>query len=191
MVQKLRIAMVAAALAVVGVTVAVNPSAAIAHDGTEHSTEAETAAHDRLEAAKQRIAGRLDEARKKVCNARVGNVKRLMSGGAELAQKQQALFGQIAERVEQFYTNKKLNVANYQQLVDAVGTKKEAVTSALAAVRALPAFSCDSDNPVGAADEYKVKLQAVRNALKDYRSSVQALLVAVKNAAKAAEEAQQ
>ncbi|HSE60788.1 MAG TPA: hypothetical protein VLA88_00675 [Candidatus Saccharimonadales bacterium] len=190
MVQTLRIALVAASLAVVGVVVAVNPSAAIAHDGIEHTTDTEATSHERQEAAKQRMAGKLDEARKKVCQNRVSNIKKIMSNAGEAAQRQQAVFGKIAERVQQFYATKKLNVANYTQLVDAVNTKKEAVTAALAAVRALPQFDCSADNPVGAVDQYKVKLQGVRNALKDYRSAVHALLVAVKTAAKAAEGTQ-
>lgn len=189
MMRKLHLSLVATALAVVGVVVAVNPSAALAHDGETHSTDAEARAHLQ-ETVKERVQGKLDDARKKVCNGRATAIKKIMTNGVEAAQRQQSVFTKISERVQQFYTTKKLNVSNYTQLVEMANTKKDAVTAALAALKAVPAFDCNSDNPVGNVDAYKVKLQALRNALKDYRSAVQALLVAVKNAAQAAEGAQ-
>jgi hypothetical protein len=186
MVQKLRIGLVAAVMAVAGVVAVVYPTAAIAHDGEHDSTNAHDAA-DRQSAAKQRAAGKLDEARKKVCNNRSTAIKKVMTIGADAAQRHLNFFGKSVERIQQFYTNKNLNVANYDQLVASVNAKKEAVQGALASLKAVPGFDCNSDNPVGNVDDYKAKLAAVRNALKDYRSAITALLVAVKTAAQTAE----
>jgi hypothetical protein len=188
MVKKLRIGILTASFALLGVAGVVYPTAAIAHEGEHDSTNA----HDTTErqtTAKQRFAGRLDEARKKVCVSRSTAIKKVMTNGAEAGQRHMNFFGKSVERIQQFYESKKLTIANYDQLLASISAKKDAVQSALTALRAVPAFDCSSDNPVGNVDDYKAKLAAVRNALKEYRSAIHALLVAVKNAAQTAEGA--
>jgi hypothetical protein len=156
--------------------------------GHEHTDT--TTAQSAREAAKARVQGKLDEAKRKVCANRTDAIKKIMSRAAEAGQKHLTLFSSIQARVEEFYAKKQLNVGNYDALKTAAVAKRDAVVRALQAVSDSTVLDCSADNPVGAADAFKAKVKAMHDALKDYRSSVNALLVAVKSAAKATEGAQ-
>jgi hypothetical protein len=197
--QKIRIGIVAlfvATAAVVGVGGAVSVRAhEVEESETEHvNTTTTTTSNDshknndeRLSEVKQRVQGRLDEAKKKTCNARVTAITKIMANAAAAGKRHEEVFGKILARVEEFYTNKKLTVANYDALVAAANAKKEAATAAVAAVANNVAFDCNSDNPVSVADAFSGKVKAMRQALKDYRTAIGALLKAVKQAAEAAQ----
>jgi hypothetical protein len=180
MIKKLPLGVITLAIAVAGAV----PAAAMAHEGHNHSTTAQTTAS---ESTKTRIQGRLDDAKKKVCNTRADAIHKVMQTAATTGQKRTDLFQKIATRVKEFYANKKLNVPNYDQLVAAITTKKQAADDAILAVKDATGFNCDSDNPVGTADQYKADVLAMHEAIKDYRTAIGALLTAVKTSAVAAE----
>lgn len=140
------------------------------------------------EQIKERVQGRLDEARKKICEKRSANITRLMNHAASQGEKHLATFTKIADRVKTFYTSKELNVANYADLVAAVDAKKTAAEAAIAKVKEGISFSCSDENPVGRVDQFKEKTKAMHQALKEYRTAIKNLLVAVKTAAGAKEE---
>lgn len=132
----------------------------------------------------ERIRGRLDERHMKVCEAKSAAIKTIMQRAATQGQKNMDVFSKIATRVEQFYVNKKLKVSNYDQLLAAIDAKKTAATTAIATVKSSSGtFNCGAADPVGNVDQFKKDLQAMRQALKDYRSAINNLIVAVKTAA--------
>lgn len=135
----------------------------------------------------ERLKGKLDDTKKRICNARTNAIKTIMTHAGEAGQRNLNTFNAIQNRVTDFYTKKQLNVTNYTALKSAADAKYAAAVSAVNAVKNSPAFECGSDDPIGAADQFKAKVKTMHDALKDYRSSVLALLHAVKTAAKAAE----
>lgn len=128
-------------------------------------------------------SGRLNEAKIKVCqvheeviNTRASNLNRLVTNML-------SKFDAIAVRVEEYYTGSGLNVAGYGTLVSTIAAKKSAVESALlTAENDANSFSCTGENPKGKMTEYRKDMQAVISGLKEYRSSIKDLIVAVRRA---------
>jgi predicted methyltransferase len=101
------------------------------------------------------------------------------------------VFSGIQARVEEFYAKKQLTIANYEALKAVAVAKYDIATEAVEAVKGSVAFDCGSDDPVGTADAFKAKVKVMHSALKDYRSAINALLVAVKTAASGTEGSRQ
>lgn len=170
---------------------------ALAHEGhgkmaaetiNTTQTESEREGMPLSERIKERVAGRLSEIKAKVCEKRLSVIKNIMAKAATQGAKHLDVFSKIAMRVEEFYTNKKLAIDNYDTLVAEVNAKKATAQEAIDAVKdADDDFSCDGDNPIGKADAFNGKVRAMHTALKDYRTAIKNLIVAVKQAANAAE----
>ncbi|MGH7196472.1 MAG: hypothetical protein ACREGJ_01745 [Candidatus Saccharimonadales bacterium] len=156
--------------------------APVAAQQTERSQREEAKAR-----VKERVQGRLDEAKKRVCANRSDKIKNIMNRAATQGEKHLNVFTKIADRVKEFYAKKQLTVANYEQLVSEAESKKAAAETAIAAVKSGVTFDCNDDNPVGAVDEFKGKVRTMHQALKNYRTAIKNLLVAVKNTASQAE----
>lgn len=120
------------------------------------------------------------------CEVRLTSVKKRMSQLVDLSENMFRVFDSISTRVQTFYTDKVLptgtTVANYQALLDDIQTKKTAVSDAIASANAdVNSFSCIGD--VRALyNEFRLDMQAVKTALKNYRTSVRNLIVAVHSA---------
>jgi hypothetical protein len=139
---------------------------------------------DRLE---ERMEGKLSAIKQRICEKRVNVIKNIMAKAATQGAKHLEVFNKIATRVEEFYVNKKLSVSNYDALVAEVNAKKAAAQTAIDAVKNNTNFSCDDSNPIGKIDAFNGQVRAMHSALKDYRTSIKNLIVAVKQAAEAAE----
>lgn len=118
------------------------------------------------------------------CQARESAVKNRMESLIDLVTNMESKFDSIAMRVENFYTNKIVpsgkTVSNYDTLVSTIGTKKDAVTAALDKAKGdVSAFSCTANDPKGLLNQFRLDMQAVKGALKDYRTSIKNLIVAV------------
>lgn len=167
-----------------------SPALAHENEGREHSHNdfAEQRREDRQEtraAAKARMHGKLDEARKKVCEKRSERIVSIMKKASEMGQRHLNVFTKISERVQAFYAEKKLNAANYDALKTAADAKKTAAETAITDVKNTVTFDCNGENPSGTAEQFRAKIQAMHTALKEYRTAVKNLLVEVKTAAKA------
>lgn len=127
---------------------------------------------------------KLDEGQIKSCKAHEANIRRIASHAAQQGQTQLAVFDKISMRTQDFATDKKLTVPNYTQLLNDVKTKRAAVVAAIQKLRSTPAFTCDKD-AMSAGDTLKMNIKAMRDALKDYRTSIKNLIVAVHQAASA------
>jgi len=127
---------------------------------------------------------RLQDAKLRACQAREKGIKNRSTGLADLAKNMQDKFDVITRRVQDYYTNTVVpsgkTVTNYDALVSDISTKKTAVQAALVkAQNDVNGFACTSDNPKDTMMKFKDDMQAVKQALKDYRTSIKNLIVAV------------
>lgn len=133
---------------------------------------------------KEEAQTRLQDAKLKACQAREDAIKKRSTRLTEMANNMLSKFDSIASRVEDYYTNKVVpsgkTVTNYDSLVSDIGTKKAAVQSALTAAQTdIAGFSCDGSDPKGQMTKFRDDMQNVKTALKDYRTSIKNLIVAV------------
>lgn len=127
----------------------------------------------------------------RACQARQDAIKTRMMSLTRLATNIEMVFGSIAVRVEDFYTNKVVpsgkSLGNYNALVADIATKKGIADTDLASAESLVnSFSCTSDDPRGLLTNFRLDMQKVKSDLKDYRTSIKNLIVAVRTLAPAA-----
>ncbi len=130
-----------------------------------------------------RVEGKL-----RACQAKENSIKKQMSQLEKMATKMLENFSEIQGRVEKYYTDKVLpsgkSVANYSALTADIQTKKTAVQTAIAKVKAGTAgFSCAGD-PKEQMKQFRDGMREVKSALKDYRTSIRNLIVAVRSLGK-------
>ncbi len=128
---------------------------------------------------------RLVGIRLKVCEERQDTIKNKSSSLEKFTSNMFEKFDAILSRVKEFYTNKVLptgkSVSNYDSLLADIQTKRDAVQAALTEAKIdISGFSCDSANPKSQITLYREDMQAVKSALKDYRTSIKNLIVAVR-----------
>lgn len=129
---------------------------------------------------------RLTEAKLRACQAKEKAIKKRTQQLIKLATTMQEKFDAIAGRVEEYYTSKVVpsgkTVANYGSLVADIQTKKGAVQTALTTAQTNAGnFACDGNDPKGQLAQFKDDMRAVKSALKDYRTSIKNLIVAVRS----------
>lgn len=154
----------------------------------QRAEEAKMRAEERVTETKQRLEG----AKLKACEAREKRIEATMGQMTKRGENHIAVFTKIADRVKAFYEEKGRTVANYDELVAAVDTKKAAAEEAVGQAQSVSdVFSCDSDNPKIASQEFREAHQAQVAALKEYRTAVKNLIVGVKSAQSQAAKADQ
>jgi peptidoglycan hydrolase CwlO-like protein len=141
---------------------------------------------------KQQAQNRLTEAKLRACQAREDAIKKRASHITQLATNMEDKFDKHAQKVEEYYTSKVVpsgkTVANYDSLVADIDAKKAAVAAALStAQNDANNFSCTGDDPKGQLTQFRKDMQAVKKALKDYRTSIKNLIVAVRSVTGATE----
>lgn len=134
------------------------------------------------EQAKNRLAG----ARLKSCQAREAGIRTRSESLKGLIDNMLIKFDSIAQRVKDYYTAKLIpegiTVADYDSLVAEIQTKKLAVETALAlAGEGLGRFSCSGDEPKAVLTQFNLDMRKTKDALRDYRTSVKDLIVAVRS----------
>ncbi len=122
------------------------------------------------------------------CQAKETNIKTRMENLTRLANNMLNVFSSIAQRVETFYLSKVIpsgkTVTNYDALVTDTQTKAAGVATALGKAQTdANNFSCESGNPKAGVTLFRQDMQAVKTALKNYRTSIKNLIVAVRGAA--------
>lgn len=132
--------------------------------------------------------GRLDEARKKVCEQNQNRIQNSFQNINNRSESQLGVMKKIANRVQAFAEDKNSKPANYDKLVAEVNrTRTEAQNAVQASVQTSSQFGCDSDDPKGTASQYKVQVKAHIAAMKEYKNAINNLITAVKTAAGAAD----
>lgn len=136
------------------------------------------------EEVKTTIQAKRDEQRLKRCEVKEKVLTTRTESLTRMTTNMKEKFTAIVERVKAFATDKNLTVENYDTLLADIETNKTAVDTALASASASAAsFSCDSDDPKSALTSFRENMQAVKQALKDYRTSIKNFIMAVKLAA--------
>lgn len=139
-------------------------------------TKARTQA--KTEESKQRLEGKKLEQ----CQAREQRIDATMTQMTSRGEKHYDVFTKIADRVKTFVDTKKLTVENYDALVAEVDAKAAAAQAAIQSTKSVgDVFSCDSDNPKIASTAFRDAFKAQVAALKDYRTAIKNLIVAVKS----------
>lgn len=160
------------------------PSLAMADDNTNASSTPSFRAE-----VKSDIRGDVNSLRQKSCDARMNTIKTRSESLTNRAQRMENTFADIAKRVEDYYTGKLvpagITVSNYDSLVSDIAAKKAVVDTTLADANSkASSFSCADLTAVKAeVTAYRVAMQKVITALKDYRTSIKNLIVAVRGAA--------
>lgn len=140
--------------------------------------EAKARAQTRVDETKQRLEGKKLEQ----CQAREQRIDATMEQMTSRGQKHYDVFTKISDRVKAFATDKKLTVENYDTLVADVDTKALAAKSAIESTKSVGGvFSCDNDNPKIASAQFRDAFKAQVAALKEYRTAIKNLIVAVKS----------
>lgn len=116
------------------------------------------------------------------CQAREASIKKRMAQLTRLATNMETKFSSISVRVQDYYTSSGKTLSNYDDLVADIQAKKDAVDSAIGTAKTnSDAFSCVSLDPKSQVNQFRLDMQAVKDALKEYRTSIKNLIVAVRS----------
>lgn len=134
--------------------------------------------------ARQNVQTRLQDAKLKACQAREDGIKKRSDQLTKMATNMLEKFDSIAQRVKDYYTSSVVpsgkTVSSYDDLVADISAKKVAVQTALIkAQNDVTSFNCDDNDPKGQMMTFREDMQGVKQELKDYRTSIKDLIVAV------------
>lgn len=129
---------------------------------------------------------KLEEGKLKSCQAREEGIKKRSEQLTKMANNMLEKFDTIAQRVEDYYTTKVVpggkTVSNYDSLVSTITAKKALVQTALASSQNdLASFNCTTGDPKGQMMLYKADMRKVKDALREFRTSIKNLIVAVRS----------
>jgi hypothetical protein len=166
-----------------------------AHRGSDDQNNATTLLRqDQSEAEKEAEheaeKAQLAERKMKFCENRERVINQIMSHIIRRGERQIAVFNKIADRVEAF-AGSHTKPTNYDSLLADVNSKKDAAQAALDAIKAEGSFNCSEDNPRGAALAFKSEAKTEIKALKDYKTAIKNLIVAVKSAQSGSDNSEQ
>lgn len=133
--------------------------------------------------AEKKAAVKLSAKQLENCTKHEAKIKEKMANVSARGQKHLEVFTKIADRTDAFYASKERPVADYEKLAAEVEAKKKAAEAAILETSdAALAFSCDAADPKASVKEFKNLAAAQVQALKDYRTAIKNLIVAVKSA---------
>lgn len=187
------------------------PAAAFAHEGEDPDAEVTTYQSDentrreyaqqlreRLEAKKaERMQAvedrkterreRLDERKQQICQKHQDRINRIIGNMGDRRAEAFYRISEIQLAIQDFYTEKKLSVDGYDDLVAAADAAQAAAETSMKAQLQSPRLDCDGTGPQVDMYEFREKRSASIDAIKEYRSAVKKLGEAVREAAKNSE----
>lgn len=136
--------------------------------------------------AQANIETRLTDAKLKSCQAKQNAIKKRSDQLVKMTNNMLDKFDKIATRVETYYTDVVVpsgkTVSNYDALLADIAAKKTAVQTALTKAQTdAQAFDCTGSDPKGQLTQFREDMQSVKKALKDYRTAIKNLIVAVRS----------
>lgn len=148
------------------------------------------------EEAKQRIAAKQLELRQKIadkkqkladrklaqCEKSQARIKKLIENAVSKRQEQIAHINSNAEKVQDYYIKKGVEIDNYETLVETVNTKHAEAVEAVSTLPPAEEFDCKGEGPKAQIQEFHDKRALALDTLRDYRSAVKDLIKAVKAA---------
>lgn len=167
------------------IALAVKPSLTRAEDATNTPKLTPAAGKKALRAseAAQKKEEIRSQAQVKSCKARETIIKNKSQQVVKFSANMITKFDNISSRTQGFYVNKVVvsgkTVADYDVLVASIATKKAAAQVAVKTAEATAtSFNCDSD-PKSQITGFREEVKTVISTLKEYRTSVRNLIVAV------------
>lgn len=124
----------------------------------------------------------LTAARLRACQNRETAINNIMTRIDTRGQNQLTLFGTIATRVENFYTQKGKTLSNYDQLVATVNDAAMKANTDLSTLKTNSTFSCSANDPKGMVTAFQGYLKTEISDLQGYRTAVKNLIVGVAKA---------
>lgn len=120
----------------------------------------------------------------RACQAKENSLKNRLTRLNNLATNMKSKFDSIVGKVEEYYALKVVpsgkTVSSYDTLTSNIQIKKTAVQAALITTQTnTDNFTCTSDDPKGQLIQFRKDMQEVKSALKEYRTSIKNLTVAV------------
>jgi lysyl-tRNA synthetase class II len=164
---------------------------------TESETEVETQHSDTLReqfraqakakvesTVKAKTETKTHEQKQQACSARKANLTKRMNNSVAAAERHKAVFDKIYTRVQNFYTDKKLNVANYDTLKTSADTAKQDAADQIAALKSLDVtVDCtQADSLATNISAFQSAVKSTRDSLKAYRKSLVDLITALHGA---------
>lgn len=176
-------------LALVGIF-AFSPLPVAAHEGDDsgrhHESQtqqmAQTEVRQKVDAKRQELKQKLDDKKRQVCATREASINKHTQHIVDMRKQQIAHIGSIVDRTKAFYVKSGKQLATYNTLVATVDAKRQAADAGVSAVQAKAAFSCNSDAPKAALQEFKAARDQLLAAIRDYRKAAKDLIVGVKSA---------
>jgi predicted transcriptional regulator len=143
-----------------------------------------------VQANAQELKQRLDDAKKKVCEAHQTQINTLMNNMDKRRQNAFERIGSVSDAVQAYVTKNNLTVPNYADLVAKVDAAKTIAQTAMDAQQNTPEFDCSGEHPRADVTDFKSKRSDSIDAMKAYREAVRALVQAVKAVADTSKEVQ-
>lgn len=124
--------------------------------------------------------------RQKACEAHQAAINQRVSNYAKAAQTNLDTFNSIFTKVQAFYADKKLDVANYSTLLATAQAQQTAAQQAVDALKSLDVtIDCTQPDPAQTLATVKTAVVAARTALQSYRSSIKDIITALEGASSA------
>lgn len=122
------------------------------------------------------------------CQSHEQVLKTRMDNLVRFATNMMDTFNRISLRVQEFYKNKVLTqgktVGNYDALLADISVKQAVVKSDINIAQSdVNDFVCTGVDPKGHLTQFRIDMQSVKRSLKDYRTSIKNLIVAVHSVA--------
>lgn len=161
----------------------------LAQDTTEPTaplkrTEVRERVQEKIQMVRENTKLRLEGVKLRTCQSREEAINKRMDSLIRLTENMETKFSSISARVIEYYETKVLpdkSLVNYQELIDEISAKKDSVDLALeSAQSSVGSFSCESDEPKSLYTSFREDMQAVKSALKEYRTSIKNLIVAIR-----------
>jgi hypothetical protein len=140
------------------------------------------AIREQVKTQREEIKTKLTDTRLKACEKRQTAINRVAKNSSTQANKHLGTFQKIEARVKEFYASKNLTVENYDALVATVDEKEASATAAIK-VAGETTFDCATTDSAQPGGVIKGLVQSQHQALKEYRTAIKNLIVAVKQAA--------
>ena len=124
------------------------------------------------------------EARVLACQNREQGITQRSQQLTQTAEQMLQTFTTIAMRVQAHYVNTVLpsgkTIATYDELIADISAKQQAVGPLIVkATETVKPFGCISDNPKKELEQFRIDMQAVKQALENYRNSIRTLIIAI------------
>jgi len=157
---------------------------------SDTSTEIENEVHmlegkgkSLLQAERKNGKEHSEQQRQTACKAHQAEINTRVSNYSAAAQRHLGTFESILSKVQDFYTNKKLNVPNYSALLATAQSKQADAQTAVDALKALDVnIDCTQPDPAQSLATVKTAVSNARTALQAYRAAIKDVIVAVKGA---------